>query len=120
MTFRTDLHDLFQSFKSSFRRRNLRTVSQRRPRPASVPLCLQELESRVTPSVFPLANISLTPTGGLAMDSSGNLYGTEAYTPPVRAAGGRGLRAGQGQQQALNASLVQWHEWLATRFRRDR
>ena len=61
---------------------------QRRPRPA--PLFLEQLETRLTPSLSTLASFiapaGSSPQAAVIMDSSGNLYGTtEAEAPPATA-----------------------------------
>jgi len=64
---------------SSFWRRAWQSGPQRR-RTRSIPLCVQQLETRLTPSLSALASFSGTngagPTDPVIMDGSGNLYGT--------------------------------------------
>src|SRR5208282_2576337 len=64
---------------SSFWRRAWQGGPQRRPT-RSIPLCVQQLETRLTPSLSALASFSGSngsgPTDPVIMDGSGNLYGT--------------------------------------------
>ncbi len=65
---------LFLRFSSPLRNRS-------RQRPRSVRLCLEQLEDRVTPTGPTITTLASfggpEPTGGLVMDSNGNLYGAE-------------------------------------------